>query len=178
VPAGCPRGVAVHAHCRLAALELLSPGIGSCVEHASGRLLVERCALRCGEHPLAHFAAPILSTVGGASCAGDVLSVVDTRCEGGASAVRCEGAGVLCAVRVIYLARAAAFWFTVVPCARRADALRQQQGDALQRQQCSDGGGGADGDADGGECCPPGGGGGAKRKHADACGSSGGAVSA
>lgn len=101
------------------------------MEHAAGGLLLERCALRCADHPLAHLGAPILSLARARAnhTGGGVLSVVDTRCEGGAAAVRCAGGGVLVAVRVIYGARRASFWFTVLPgAAAEVEAPVPQQG--------------------------------------------------
>ncbi len=123
MPERAARGLSVHAACRLADLALSASGTAACVEHAAGGLLLERCALRCADHPLAHLGAPILSLARArANHTGGILSVVDTRCEGGAAAVRCAGGGVLVAVRVIYGARRASFWFTVLPGAAEAEA--------------------------------------------------------
>ena len=113
---GAARGLAVHSQCRLQALDVRSAQLAPCVEHVAGRLRIERCALRCAdaaEHPLAHLSAPILCRY----ARGDAhtLSVAESRCEGGAAAVRCEGAGRLARVRVTYWARRAALWFDVEP---------------------------------------------------------------
>ena len=116
VPAAATRGLAVHAACRLQALDVRSAQLTPCVEHLAGRLRIERCALRCAdaeEHPLAHLSAPILCRY----ARGDThtLSVAESRCEGGAAAVRFEGGGRLARVRVIYWACRAALWFEVEP---------------------------------------------------------------
>ena len=116
VPAGATRGLAVHAACRLSALDVRSAQLAPCVEHLAGRLRIERCALLCadaGENALAHLSAPILYRFARGQT--HALSVADSRCGGGAAAVRCEGGGRLARVRVIYWARRAALWFDVEP---------------------------------------------------------------
>ena len=125
VPAGAARGLAVHAACRLAALDVRSAQLAACVEHVAGRLRIERCALRCadaGEHPLAHLSAPILSRTRGAVEA-HMLTVAESRCEGGATAVRCEGGGRLESVRVICWGPHTALWFDVLPAQADAAAV-------------------------------------------------------
>ena len=116
VPGGAQRGLAVHASCRLAALDVRSAALAACVEHVAGRLRIERCALRCAdvaEHPLAHLSSPILSRARGE--AAHTLSVAETQCEGGATAVRCEGGGRLESLRVICWRRRSVLFFDVVP---------------------------------------------------------------
>ena len=112
VPAAAQRGLAVHAACRLASLDVRSARLAACVEHVAGRLRIERCALRCAdvaEHPLAHLSAPIVSRT---RAEAHTLHVADTQCEGGATAVR---GGRLESLRVICWRRRSVLWFDVLP---------------------------------------------------------------
>eukprot|EP00850_Spirogloea_muscicola_P013194 SM000088S23735 [mRNA] locus=s88:386946:387905:- [translate_table: standard] len=135
------RALEFHANARIANLTVRVE-LGSCLLHRAGRLRVEGCSLLCDEHPLEHLSCPIVSTApaaaataGGAtvsvaaaaakgsSRAADAqngMCVVETRIEGGESAVLLAGGLVLQQVRVLYARAARIFWFVV---ARRLPLL-------------------------------------------------------
>eukprot|EP00850_Spirogloea_muscicola_P015779 SM000124S25911 [mRNA] locus=s124:58892:59833:- [translate_table: standard] len=135
------RALEFHANARIANLTVRVE-LGSCLLHRAGRLRVEGCSLICDEHPLEHLSCPIVSTApaaaaitGGATVsvaaaavkgsnraagAQNGMCVVETRIEGGDSAVLPVGGLVLQQVRVLYARAARIFWFVV---ARRLPLL-------------------------------------------------------
>eukprot|EP00850_Spirogloea_muscicola_P012290 SM000079S22408 [mRNA] locus=s79:51794:52770:+ [translate_table: standard] len=137
------RALEFHANARIANLTVRVE-LGSCLLHRAGRLRVEGCSLLCDEHPLEHLSCPIVSTApaaaataGGATVsvaaaaaaakgsdraadAQNGMCVVETRIEGGESAVLPAGGLVLQQVRVLYARAARIFWFVV---ARRLPLL-------------------------------------------------------
>eukprot|EP00250_Pteridium_aquilinum_P000200 c10228_g1_i1 orf=35-898(+) len=116
----CPRGfesaLEFSASSRVANLTILAE-LGSCLLHRKGSLIVESCALRCGEHPLEHLSCAIVSTADAVpSCftmRQNGVSVIETKIEGGKEAVRTYGSLVLQEVRVVYARAALVFWFNV-----------------------------------------------------------------
>lgn len=109
VPRGSTCGLAVHANCRLHGITLATQHTGTCVEHHSGRLQLEECTLRCADHhpSFIHLNAPITSL---ARTAASTMVVMNSCLDGGISAIKCVGTGVVSSTRVICLSRSASLW--------------------------------------------------------------------
>lgn len=106
--------------CKIANLTIKAE-LGCCLLHRSGKLTIQECLLQCEPNPLDYLSFPIVSTAieyNSLSSSlkeqqGHGVTVVRTRIEGGAKAVRTNGTLALQRVRAIYARRSVFFWFEV-----------------------------------------------------------------
>ncbi|KAL6657116.1 hypothetical protein ACP70R_004896 [Stipagrostis hirtigluma subsp. patula] len=104
--------------CKIANLTIRAE-LGCCLLHRSGRLTIEECLLQCEQNPLDYLSFPIISTAieydsfSSLKEQGHSVTVVRTRIEGGAKAVRTNGTLALQRVRAIYSRSSVFFWFEV-----------------------------------------------------------------
>ncbi|KAB8106701.1 hypothetical protein EE612_041156, partial [Oryza sativa] len=104
--------------CKIANLTIRAE-LGCCLLHRSGRLTIEECLLQCEQNPLDYLSFPIISTAieydsfSSLKEQGHGVTVVRTRIEGGAKAVRTNGTLALQHVRAIYSRSSVFFWFEV-----------------------------------------------------------------
>ncbi|PWZ12872.1 F-box protein SKIP5 [Zea mays] len=104
--------------CKIANLTIRAE-LGCCLLHRGGRLTIQECLLQCEQNPLDHLSFPIISTAieydpfSSLKEQGHGVTVVRTRIEGGARAVRTNGTLALRHVRAIYSRSSVFFWFEV-----------------------------------------------------------------
>lgn len=104
--------------CKIANLTIRAE-LGCCLLHRSGKLTIEECLLQCEQNPMDYLSFPIISTAieydafSPLKEQGHGVTVVRTRIEGGAKAVRTNGTLSLQRVRAIYARRSVFFWFEV-----------------------------------------------------------------
>ncbi|EMS52646.1 hypothetical protein TRIUR3_14698 [Triticum urartu] len=106
--------------CKIANLTIKAE-LGCCLLHRSGKLTIQECLLQCEPNPLDYLSFPIVSTAieynplssSLKEQQGHGVTVVRTRIEGGAKAVRTNGTLALQRVRAIYARRSVFFWFEV-----------------------------------------------------------------
>jgi len=106
--------------CKIANLTIKAE-LGCCLLHRSGKLTIHECLLQCEPNPLDYLSFPIVSTAIEYNSLPSLLkeqqghgvTVVRTRIEGGAKAIRTNGTLALQRVRAIYARRSVFFWFEV-----------------------------------------------------------------
>jgi len=104
--------------CKIANLTIRAE-LGCCLLHRSGKLTIQECLLQCEQNPLDYLSFPIISTAieynsfPSLKEQGHGVTVVRTRIEGGAKAVRTNGTLTLQHVRAIYSRSSVFFWFEV-----------------------------------------------------------------
>jgi hypothetical protein len=104
--------------CKIANLTIRAE-LGCCLLHRSGKLTIQECLLQCEQNPLDYLSFPIISTAieynsfPSLKEQGHGVTVVRTRIEGGAKAVRTNGTLALQRVRAIYSRSSVFFWFEV-----------------------------------------------------------------
>jgi len=104
--------------CKIANLTIRAE-LGCCLLHRSGKLTIQECLLQCEQNPLDYLSFPIISTAieynsfPSLKEQGHGVTVVRTRIEGGAKAVRTNGTLALQHVRAIYSRSSVFFWFEV-----------------------------------------------------------------
>ena len=104
--------------CKIANLTIKAE-LGCCLLHRSGKLTIEECLLQCEQNPLDYLSFPIVSTaieynsLSSLKEQGHGVTVVRTRIEGGAKAIRTNGTLALQRVRAIYARSSVFFWFEV-----------------------------------------------------------------
>jgi hypothetical protein len=104
--------------CKIANLTIRAE-LGCCLLHRSGKLTIQECLLQCEQNPLDYLSFPIISTAieynsfPSLKEQGHGVTVVRTRIEGGAKAVRTNGTLALQRVRAIYSRSSVFLWFEV-----------------------------------------------------------------